>query len=101
VAAQVALPELAVSRAARHRAQQVRVDLNHLLHRLAGCAGVSGDGAARARGRTDVRPHTCARVHGHDDAVLEQERERRRAVARLHEVDHLALEGVQLASGSG
>lgn len=37
--AQVALPELAVGGAAGHCAQQVRVDLNDLLHRLRGCSG--------------------------------------------------------------
>ena len=36
--AEVALPELAVSGAAGHGPEQVRVDLDHLLHRLRGCA---------------------------------------------------------------
>ena len=35
--AQVALPELAVGSAARHGAEEVGIDLYHLLHRLRGC----------------------------------------------------------------
>lgn len=37
LAAQVALPVLAVRRAARHGAEQEGVDLNHFLHALRGC----------------------------------------------------------------
>ena len=65
--AQVGEPVLAVGGAAGHGAQQAAVDLDHLLHRLAGDP-VAGRGA---------------RVGGHDDAALEAEGQRRGAVGEL------------------
>ena len=41
--AQVALPVLAVRGTACHGAQQVPVDLNHLLHGLGSCEGIRRD----------------------------------------------------------
>lgn len=52
---QQALPEAAVGSSSGHGTQQVRVDLDHLLHRLGGDVG-----AGRGPG-----------VHRHDDAMLE------------------------------
>eukprot|EP00982_Pelagococcus_subviridis_P007602 30672-Pelagococcus_subviridis.AAC.3 len=80
---EVPLPELAVRGAAGHRSEEVRVDLDHLLYRL----------------RRDVRPLRRARVHRDDDAVLEDEPERRRAVVGLDVVHDLALERVVLRDG--
>lgn len=64
---EVALPERAVGRTARHRAEQERRDLDHLLHRTT----------------PDVLPHTCATIHGNDHSVLENKTERRRSVVEF------------------
>lgn len=55
LAGQQALPEAAVGRPSSHGAQQVRVDLNHLLHRLRG----------------DVRARCGPGVHCNNDSMLE------------------------------
>eukprot|EP00166_Cyanidium_caldarium_P002903 ctg_282.g109 len=62
--AQVALPERAVRRAARHGAQEVGIDLDDLPHRA----------------RSDVLAHGGTRIHRHDDAVLKHKRQRGGAV---------------------
>lgn len=64
---QQALPEAAVGRSSGHGAQQVGVDLDHLLYRL----------------RRDVRAGGGPRVHGDDDAMLEL-RDDKGAVRQSH-----------------
>ena len=83
--AEVALPELAVRGAAGHGAEEVGVDLDHLLHRLRG----------------DVGALRRARVHRDDHAVLEDETEGGGAVVGLDVVHHLALELVVLRAEEG
>ena len=62
-----ALPELAVGRAARHRAQQVGIDLDDLFDGLGGDVGAAGG----------------ARVNRHDHAALVLERQRCRAALEV------------------
>ena len=73
------------SGAAGHGAEEVGVDLDHLLHRLRG----------------DVRALRRARVHRDDHAVLEDETEGGGAVVGLDVVHHLALELVVLRAEEG
>jgi hypothetical protein len=65
LAAQVALPEGAVSGAAGHRAKQVRIDLDHLLHVLRRCGSQRHTERERERGAriyTDTHPRIQAHV---------------------------------------
>lgn len=119
LAAEVALPELAVSRAAGHGAQQERVDLNHLLHRLRSCSAhkcshqaaeqacdrTNVEHGRRALGvvkseRTDVGSHAGPRVDRHDDTSLKDEGQRGGAMIGFHQLHHLALKRVHLQSSA-
>tara|TARA_B110000459_G_scaffold79154_1_gene89047 strand:+ start:816 stop:1040 length:225 start_codon:yes stop_codon:yes gene_type:complete len=74
------LPELAISRTPGHRAQQIRVYLNHFLYRL----------------RRNVRALRRARINRDHHAVLENKTQRRGAVVGLDVINNLALEVVVL-----
>ena len=78
--AEIPLPEGAVRGTSRHSPEQVRVDLDHFLHRLRG----------------DVGALRSPRVYRYDNPVLEDEAKRGRTVLRLHQVLNVMLELVVL-----
>lgn len=79
-------PVLTVRCTTRHGPEEVRVDLDHLLHRPRCCPTISAsnDGASdEPRGLTDIAPRRRPRIDRDDDPALEAECECGRPVGEL------------------